>query len=50
MIERIGALKCLGEVEGFLEQIAKDGRSLTEEEWAEMARQKIKLQRGVSLR
>lgn len=46
VIERIRALECLGEIEGFLAQFERDGRTLTDDEKAEMARHKIKLQRG----
>jgi hypothetical protein len=46
VIERIAALECMGEVEGFLAQMARDGRTLTDEEQAAMARHKVKLQRG----
>lgn len=46
VIERIAALECMGEVEGFLAQFAQDGRTMTADEQAAMARHKIELQRA----
>jgi hypothetical protein len=48
MIEKIAALECLGEVEGFEDQIRKDGRSLDENERAALALHKIRLAQKIA--